>query len=122
MRENLRTDDGRTLQAGLYGHRHDGTNGERLLWWFWDTANEDEPDAVSLLAGDPRIPCEHAHCPADHVHDGGGNGQFKYLAGAHYFGADSFRVREYTYDNGQWQDEDGTTLSPGQEPCIHPDH
>ena len=65
--EDLRLDDGRTLDAGLYAHRHDG---DGLKWWFWDAA-VDAPPPINLPEGDSRIPCHHAECPThDHGQDG----------------------------------------------------
>lgn len=107
--------DGRSwvLRTGnhLYAHRHDGTT---LRWWYWPPPVDGEHQSpINLFEGDPRIPCHHAACPTDHVHDG----SYVYQAGAHHFGEGSDRNRNYTLrTDGDWEVA-GQVLSGLDGPC-----
>ncbi len=120
LSEDLILDDGRTLDAGLYAHRHDG---DVLRWWYWpQPINGEQQGVTNLPEGDPRIPCDHEECPTDHDHDG--MGRFEYLAGSHYFGEDSHRARRFVYqEDGTWRLGDSTeSIANRDGPCLHPMH
>ena len=114
--EAVRLDDGRTLAAGLYAHRHDG---DGLKWWFWDT-ELDVPPPISLFEGDPRIPCHHAECP---THDHGQNG----IDRADYVIAEG-RTQTKTFSHTHSDSNDlvegavwriGNTTLNDEPPCSH---
>ena len=102
-------------EDGLYAHRHDGTT---LRWWLWPPPVDGEQQSpVNLPEGDTRIPCHHAACLADHGHD---MSNPTYQAGAHHFGEDSSRNRDYVYVNGTWQVEGRNLDNDAEGPCVHP--
>ena len=111
--------DGRTLKAGLYAHRHDGST---TRWWYWshpDPQTDEIKGPIGLPTSELPIPCEHV-CPADHMHDS--NGEFEYSPGAHYFGDDSERVRTYVYkSDGTWRLKglDAEVIDGRDGPCDH---
>lgn len=105
----------------FYAHKHDDYgDGMELRWWYWDPANSGDLPPIQLMEGDSRIPCHHAECPTDHVHD---SDEPTYEAGAHHFGEGNERNRDYFHDDqdDEWT-VDGVDLMYVEEgPCTHPD-
>ena len=113
------TQNGRTLKAGYFAHRHDGST---TRWWYWSHADPDSEQVegpIGLPTAELPIPCHHV-CPTDHMH--GANDGFEYSPGAHYFGEDSSRTRTYVYQqDGSWRQKDfpSEVIGGREGPCDH---
>ena len=120
LSEDLLLDDGRTLNTGLYAHRHDGSVPR---WWFWPHPIDGEQQPVTNLpAGDSQIPCHHAECP---IHSHGPNG----MDSASYVAAEGHpRARTYTHTHTDVDDLDKASaawridgVEPSHPPCSSED-